>query len=297
MLKFLKDWTLPIAMVVGGVGYKVMGYLSFLSPILIFCMLLLTFCKISLKDIHFNTNHIWLLLIEIFGAVLIYYIVSPFNEIVAQGMMVCIICPTATAAAVVTGKLHGNVASITTYTLLCNIAVAIAVPLIFPLVTHSENNMSFFEAFWIIICKIFPLLICPFLLAQLMNYFTPKFHDKLANISGLAFYLWAVALALAMGITVKALIEQPADGYTEILLAIGSLFTCALQFFLGKIVGKAYGNTIASGQSLGQKNTILAIWMCNTYLNPLSSLAAGCYVVWQNIFNSWQLYMERKNNP
>ena len=132
MLKFLKDWTLPIAMVVGGVGYKVMGYISFLSPILIFCMLLLTFCKISLKDIHFNTNHIWLLLIEIFGAVLIYYIVSPFNEIVAQGMMVCIICPTATAAAVVTGKLHGNVASITTYTLLCNIAVAIAVPLIFP---------------------------------------------------------------------------------------------------------------------------------------------------------------------
>ena len=54
MLKFLKDWTLPIAMVVGGVGYKVMGYISFLSPILIFCMLLLTFCKISLKDIHFK---------------------------------------------------------------------------------------------------------------------------------------------------------------------------------------------------------------------------------------------------
>ena len=238
MLKFLKDWTLPIAMIVGGIGYKVMGYLSFLSPILIFCMLLLTFCKISLKDIHFTKNHLWLLIIEILGSVLIYYIMQPINEIVAQGMMVCIICPTATAAAVVTSKLHGNVASITTYTLLCNIAVAIAVPLLFPLITHYNNNMSFLSAFWIIIRKIFPLLICPFLLAQLMQKFTPKVHDKLSNISGLAFYLWAVALALAMGITVKAIIEQPADGYTEILLAVGSLFTCALQFFLGKLLVK-----------------------------------------------------------
>lgn len=294
MLKFLKDWTLPIAMIVGGICYKVMGYLSFLSPILIFCMLLLTFCKISLKDIHFTINHLWLLIIEIFGSVLIYYIVSPFNEIVAQGMMVCIICPTATAAAVVTGKLHGNVASITTYTLLCNIVVAIAVPLLFPLITNSGSNITFLQAFWMIIRKIFPLLICPFLVAQLLRVLTPKFHNKLVTISGLAFYLWAVALALAMGITVKALVEQPADGYTEVLLGVGSLFTCALQFFLGKVVGNFYGNKIASGQSLGQKNTILAIWMCNTYLNPLSSLAAGCYVVWQNIFNSWQLYMERK---
>ena len=32
----------------------------------------------------------------------------------------------------------------------------------------------------------------------------------------------------------------------------------------------------------------------STYLIPLSSLAAGSYVLWQNIFNSWQLYRKNK---
>ena len=34
---------------------------------------------------------------------------------------------------------------------------------------------------------------------------------------------------------------------------------------------------------LGQKNTVLAIWMAYTYLNPLSSVGPGSYVLWQNI--------------
>ena len=42
--------------------------------------------------------------------------------------MVCIICPTATAAAVITSKLGGSAASLTTYTLIANIGAAIAVP-------------------------------------------------------------------------------------------------------------------------------------------------------------------------
>ena len=51
---------------------------------------------------------------------------------------------------------------------------------------------------------------------------------------------------------------------------------------------------ISGGQALGQKNTILAIWMAHTYLNPLSSVAPGSYVLWQNIINSWQLWKKRK---
>ena len=31
------------------------------------------------------------------------------------------------------------------------------------------------------------------------------------------------------------------------------------------------------GQALGQKNTVLAIWMAVTYLNPLSSVGPGSY--------------------
>ena len=305
-MNFLKNWTLPIAMLVGALGYKVMDYLSFITPYLIFTMLLLTFSKISLRDLRPRLSHLYLLCIEIIGAIAIYYLLAPFDPIVAQGMMICIICPTATAAAVVTGKLGGNVASITTYTLLCNIAVAFVIPALFPIITNSSLNSQFsilnsqflnsqfLPAFLHIISRIFPLLICPFLLAQLIRWLLPKINTKLTSISGLAFYMWAIALTIAMGMTVRSLIEEPTDTHTLILLSIGSLIACLFQFFTGKAIGKASNDTIACGQSLGQKNTILAIWICTAYLNPVTALAPGLYVIWQNFFNSTQLYLARK---
>ena len=307
-MNFLKNWTLPIAMLVGALGYKVMDYLSFITPYLIFTMLLLTFSKISLRDLRPRLSHLYLLCIEIIGAIAIYYLLAPFDPIVAQGMMICIICPTATAAAVVTGKLGGNVASITTYTLLCNIAVAFVIPALFPIITNncspelgelSEGlrgmyTTNFLPAFLHIMSRIFPLLICPFLLAQLIRWLLPKTNAKLTSISGLAFYMWAIALTIAMGMTVRSLIEEPTDTHTLVLLSIGSLIACLFQFFTGKAIGKASNDTIACGQSLGQKNTILAIWICTAYLNPVTALAPGLYVIWQNFFNSTQLYLARK---
>ena len=296
-MNFIKNWTLPLAMLVGALGYKVMGYISFITPYLIFTMLLLTFSKISLRDLRPRPTHLWLLLIEILGAIVIYFLIAPFDPIVAQGIMVCIICPTATAAAVVTGKLRGNVASITTYTLLCNIAVAIVIPALFPLITRNIDNFqlsTFNSQLLTILRRIFPLLICPFLLAQLIRLLLPKINAKLTSISGLAFYMWAIALTIAMGMTVRSLIEEPTDITTLIYLSIGSLVACLFLFFIGKAIGKSTNDTIACGQSLGQKNTILAIWICSAYLNPVTALAPGLYVIWQNIFNSTQLYLARK---
>ena len=296
-MNFIKNWTLPLAMLVGALGYKVMGYISFVTPYLIFTMLLLTFSKISLRDLRPRLSHLYLLCIEIIGAIAIYYLLAPFDSIVAQGMMICIICPTATAAAVVTGKLGGNVANITTYTLLCNITVAIVIPALFPLITGNIDNFqlsTFNSQLLTILRRIFPLLICPFLLAQLIRLLLPKINAKLTSISGLAFYMWAIALTIAMGMTVRSLIEEPTDITTLIYLSIGSLIACLFLFFTGKAIGKSTNDTIACGQSLGQKNTILAIWICSAYLNPVTALAPGLYVIWQNIFNSTQLYLARK---
>lgn len=296
ILAFMKRWTLPLAMVVGAAGYKFIGSLSPLSPVLIFCMLLLTFNKLSVHELHLRVQHLWLLLIEVWGAVALFYMVKPVDGVAAQAAMVCMICPTATAAAVVTDRLKGSVASITTYTLLCNLVVAVAVPVLFPLLAPQAGHTSFIEAFWVIIKKIFPLLICPFLAAQILQRATPGLSKKLASVSGLAFYMWAVALTIAMGITVKALVESEASLLTVVFISVGALIACVLQFASGKYIGRRHGDEIASGQSLGQKNTILAIWMSHTYLDPLSALGPGIYVIYQNIFNSWQLYREQKRS-
>ena len=82
MLKFLKNWTLPIAMLVGAVGYPLFISLSFLTPYLIFTMLLLTFCKVSPHDLKPKPLHAWLLLIQIAGALAAYLLLYRFNKIV-----------------------------------------------------------------------------------------------------------------------------------------------------------------------------------------------------------------------
>jgi predicted Na+-dependent transporter len=82
----------------------------------------------------------------------------------------------------------------------------------------------------------------------------------------------------------------------ELAIAIGALVICVFQFWLGRRIGRKLDDTVAGGQGLGQKNTVLAIWMAQMYLNPLSSIGPGAYVLWQNSVNSWQIWRQRRNN-
>ena len=309
MLRFLKNWTLPIAMLIGTLAYlmfakwtflaplkpMVNGLVSFITPWLIFAQLLLTFCKIDLKELKPKRWHLWLLMIQGFSCALTAGVLLcvPMGELSKgfwEGMMVCLICPTATAAAVITGKLGGNAATLTTYTLLSNLLGAVLVPLVFPLVEPHEG-LTFWVAFLKILSKVFPLLLAPFFVALFLKHYVRNVHRWLMEHSGMAFYIWAFALALVMGQTARSLINSDLSAW---LVALGGLFTCAVQFLLGKRIGSVYHDRISAGQALGQKNTVLAIWMASAYLHPLATIAPGSYVLWQNIVNSYQLWKKRK---
>lgn len=275
------------------------GLIAYLTPFLIFAQLLLTFCKVEPGELIPSPWHGWLLLFQLVSASVIAALLIAFHmggayKEVFEGAMVCLICPTATAAAVITGKLGGSASSLTTYTLLSNLLAAVVVPLMFPLV-EPHADITFLVAFLKILGKVFPLLLFPFILAMLFRYFLPGVHRFLLGFRDLAFYLWGVALAIVTAQTVKSLVNSDAPVSVEILIALAGFATCALQFYLGKRIGTRYFDRISAGQALGQKNTVLAIWMAYTYLDPLSSVAPGSYVLWQNIFNSWQLWKKRKN--
>ena len=152
MMRFLKDWTLPIAMAAGAGGYFLFHYAGFLAPLkpavwvavdiltpsLIFIQLFLTFCKIDLNDLRLTKWHWIILAFQTLSALVMaaVLILVPMNEVyreIFEGAMVCLICPTATAAAVVTDKLGGSAARITLYNLMSNILAAVFVPVVFPL--------------------------------------------------------------------------------------------------------------------------------------------------------------------
>lgn len=276
----------------------VFALVDVLTPLLIFAQLLLTFCKIDFRDLRPARWHLRLLLFQLFSCLGVAGILlcCPMDEVyreVFEGTMVCLICPTATAAAVITGKLGGNAAALTTYTLASNLLAATVVPLLFPLIEPHES-LSFVGAFLKILSKVFPLLLCPFILAVLLRRLLPAVHHRLAAMSHAAFYIWGVALAIVCGQTVRSLVNSDAPAHVQWLVALAALVACCLQFFLGKRIGARYRERISGGQALGQKNTVLAIWMAYTYLNPLSSVAPGAYVLWQNIINSWQLWKKRR---
>ena len=79
-----------------------------------------------------------------------------------------------------------------------------------------------------------------------------------------------------------------------LMIAALSLVLCFVQFVIGRFIGRHLGEEINSGQALFQKNTALSIWVAYMYLNPVASVGAGCYVLWQNIINSLELWAYRR---
>jgi BASS family bile acid:Na+ symporter len=295
MLKKIKPYMMPVSMTVGAVFYKFFGQLSFLTPYLIFMMLFLTYCNLKLNDIRLSRLHLWMILIQILGSIGVYLLLNPINPTLAQGAMICVLAPTGTAAPVMTGMLRGNVASLTAYSLISNLCVVIMAPILFSLIGNNQN-LPFFESFISILQRVFLLLLLPFALAIFLRKINPVLTNKIGSYSGLSFYLWCLSLFIVTGKTVEFIVKQGRNDYLmEILIAIGALVMCIAQFIAGRKIGKRYNDTVAGGQGLGQKNTILAIWMTQIYLNPLSSIAPGSYVLWQNIINSYQVWRDRNS--
>ncbi|GAB6012965.1 transporter [Viscerimonas tarda] len=293
MLNKIKSYMMPIAMTTGIVFYDWLSPLGFITPYLVSVMLFISYCNISLKDIRISKLHLILVSIQLAGSFLVYQALSPFSPVVAQGTMICVLAPTATSAVVITGMLGGSMSSLTTYSLLSNMCVVIFAPLAFVL-TGYDGTISFWQSFFIIFGRVFLILLLPFALSLLLRRLFPAAFGAIRKKQSISFYLWSFALTVVTARTLKFVLSQDASGYqTEITIALLSLLVCVLQFLTGRKLGRRYADTVAGGQGLGQKNTVLAIWMAQTFLNPISSIGPGAYVLWQNLINSWQVW--RKN--
>lgn len=296
VLARLKPWMLPIAMVCGMLFHNVINSVQFLAPYLIFAMLLITFCRI--KPSEFKVGHLtWLVVaVQILGGIAAYFALSPFNKDFAEGTMICILCPTATAAPVITAMLGGSIATLVAISIVSNIALAVVGPAFLAFVNEGTGlEISFGEAFLSILSQVGPMIIGPMILAFALMYVSPKTHKALADHQSLSFYLWSVSLILVVGRAVTFAMAEPADRIPEMIgLSLLAGGACILQFWVGRKLGLRYGDRVAGAQGLGQKNTVLAVWLATTYLNPISSIAPAAYIAWQNTINSLQIYRKQK---
>lgn len=285
---------MPIAMSVGAVFYSSLYRLSNIIPLLIFIMLLLTYLKMDFKKIALKKQYFILIAYQLLAGVGLYFLVSQFNNTLAQGIMICILAPTATSAPVIVGMLKGNVETVLSYSLLSNLTIVFLSPIIFSF-TGEIKDIIFLQSAWSIAKHIVPLLFAPFLFAFLVSPFLKTKWKKSPRLNDFSFLLWAVSLALVTAKIIYFISTQQTNALqTLILLAVASCIIAVFQFWFGRKFGSRYNRTIAFGQGLGQKNTVLAIWLAQMYLNPISSVAPGSYVIWQNIINSYQVWKKRK---
>lgn len=283
------------------------------QPTLIFAMLFLSFLKVEPSLLRPHRWHGVLLLVQgsLFVACSLLAVACkdiPLTMGEGRGealllfecAMLCFICPTATASAVIVQKLGGSLSGDVTYIILCNLMVSILAPTFLPLVEPQATH-GWAEAFFLIIGKVFPLLLCPLFVAMIVRHYMPRLMQRLLAIRDLAFYLWLVALAFAITVTVRTIDESRISVVILAGFAVISALCCVVQFALGKYIGRRFFSvegpevsSITAGQAFGQKNTVFVIWMGLVFLNPITSVVGGFYSIWHNIVNSWQLYKKSK---
>ena len=311
-ISFIKNWTLPVAIVIGSVAYLTFYWTPALDtlgnqlspifdvmfPFFVFLTLLITFCKV---DYHQLLPHRWhtgvlvaqLLLIAATIGIIFWVKENAERKLLWEAMLTCIIGPAASASPVIVGKLGGNISTMTTYVILSSLASTILIPFVFPILEPSAG-LTFFEAFLVILHKVAMVLMLPLVLGWFIKHYLPRLQQKIAAMPNLSFYTWAISLSITTGITVKNIVHSNATITLLCWIAVTTLILCFVQFLIGRGVGRWLGEEVNAGQGLFQKNTALSIWVAYMYLNPVASVGAGCYVLWQNIINSFEIWQDRK---
>ena len=292
----IKSYVLPIAIILGLLLHDYCAAFSVVVPYIIFAILLLTFTAVDIQKLRFKPLFIWIILFQVVVSLGGYALLRLLNvnEIIAEGVLIGVLCPVAASVAVVSTMLGADRNTVTSYSIIGNLMVSLVAPVYFSFIGVNQD-MPFLESFLHILRRIGTVIGLPFLVAFALQLWWPKANKVLSHYKGLAFYFWAVALFLTLGQTIHFIFLNGKGNWNSIIwLGISALLFCIIQFGLGKWIGRKYGDTIAGGQLLGQKNSAMGIWMANHYLHPLASVYLAFYSVLQNLFNSWQIWYYNK---
>ena len=286
-----RQYVLPVALVLGLLLHNVCAQLAFLVPYLIFTILLLTFSAVDLRRLHVGKMHWWLMAYQLVASAVLYlgFALGGADKVLAEGAMMATLTPVAASSTVVACMLGADRRTMTSYAIVGNLVITLVAPLFFSLIgDHPEQSLA--TAYLLMLGKISATLALPFFVALALQLLAPRANEVIARRTGWSYYVWACALLLTIGQTIHYIFSHGA-GHWHLIVWLGvlSLVACIAQFWLGRRLGRRYGDPVSGAQLLAQKNSAMGIWMCSTFLTPLSSVFMAFYSVWQNLYNAWQI--------
>ena len=210
VIRFVKDWTLPISIGLGSAIYLVFSHIRSLDgltsglepfwemclPFCTFWVLYVTFCKVDFHKMRPARWHFLVLLAQflIVAAIvsLTYFLeLSGNTRLLMESLLACVISPVATAAPVVTQKLGGNLEEMTACAFLSNILSAVLIPVSFTLISDNQE-ITFLQGVGKISADVALVLLLPLACAYMTKHYLPGLHRRMVGVRDLAYYLWCV---------------------------------------------------------------------------------------------------------
>ncbi|MEE9429889.1 MAG: hypothetical protein V3V16_02545 [Melioribacteraceae bacterium] len=263
---------------------------SFLIKYLLMIMLFFSFLNMEVKVKSFTKNHIALLALNILIPISSFFIIKNYNLELAQVVFITTIAPTAIASPVIISLLKGKVEFVVISILITNFSIAFLLPFILPSILGSSSTISVFD----ILPPVSVVFLLPYALAKTVKLFIPKLKKSLMNLNKYMFYILIVNINLGTS-NASYYVRQEMSFSNPIIyqIAIASFVFCLLYFYLGRLVAPK-NLRVEGGQSLGQKNNGFSLWIALAFISPLAVLGPVFYILFQNIYVSWQLHKQSK---
>jgi len=269
--------------------------LSFLVQYLLIVMLFLAFLDIEINPRSFQKGIVWVFLANVgiaFGA---YMVLASRSSELALAAFMTAIAPSAIASTVIVGFIHGRVDFMVAAVLVTNIGIALVVPLALPVLLGESASISTLDVLQPVLITMF----VPLILARLAGRLPHRSLSVIRAGKRFAFPIWVLNLFI---ISAKAsdFIRYKNSGSLSMLaqIALISLVLCVINFVAGALLGgRKY--RLETSQALGQKNNSFAIWIALTFMNPLVAMGPTFYILYHNLFNTWQIYrfVRQQNKP
>lgn len=265
------------------------GEWIFLVRYLLMGMLFIVFLQVNITRMKPEKSHwkIFLgnLCIGIFSWLAVWWISG--EKTMALAAFFTGIIPTACAAPVVMKFLGGRVEFTVVSFLINTIGISLALTGLVPLTT-GNFTLSFFSR---VAGTLVIVIGVPLAVAFLIRRWYKGAALLAQRMSNFSFFLWNFMLFITVSAACKSIRETPDMGWmTLVRIGVISCVICIVNFTVGYwIVPRKLRRE--GSQVLGQKNTMFLLYIALTYGGPVPALGPTFYVLWQNLWNSFQMYM------
>ncbi len=264
---------------------------TFLIRYFLMAMLFFAFLTVKIEKNILTRAHLKILLLNLLLPIVFFFLIKPINLMAAMSTFIITSAPTAAGAPVIAYFLDKKVSFVTASVILTAPIVALIIPFTLPLVMSVEGNIGVWQVMKPIVFTVF----VPLAVAQLLRWVSPRAVTVLTQFKQIAFILLVVNIYLATANAVHFIVNDEQSTLIQLLWIAAAISVAGfIQFKLGEWIGRD-PLKVETGLALGRKNTVFALYIALTFLNPLVALGPVFYIVFHNSYNSWQMYSLARN--